>query len=455
MLGTGTLMLAVTAASWATLPWATPSAEAVDAQDTIALVIKAGRPLRVLLEKRLKVKKVGQPITAKLVEPVYVHDRVVVPAGSTAVGHIAALKGPSAGTRILRILALDLTPVRGVVLEFDRLILPDGREVAMATRVGAGTPDVVLETAPPPPKKGLAGRAGDEVAKEARGIGHAVAEVKKPGKLRRLKDAVVGVLPVHPQYLREGTVYDAELLAPLDFGTAPVTARAPPGTTVPPESVLNARLTTAVGSATSVRGSPIEAVLTKPVLSSGGQLILPEGSSLTGEVTLARPARRMHHNGELRILFDAVRVPEEDARTLMASLSGVEAPRRSRLAIDDEGGATVQDTKARFAGPVLSVGAAAASMMMEPVTGPGEVEPGVLPGALEPNAMGTAAGGFSGFGIVGAFVSQSYRPLAIGLAVVGVARSVHSHIIGKGRDVSFRAGTRIQVQLPAANPSEP
>jgi hypothetical protein len=445
------LGLALAAASWG-LP---PPQEAADTPETIALVVKAGRPLRVRLNERFRVRGVGQLLDATVVEPVYVHDRVVIPAGSTAQGHIATLQGPSTGNRLLRILALDFTPARGVGLEFDCLILPDGVEVPLSTRVGPGMPDVVLETAPAPPKKKvLAGRAGEEAARQAKGtisgITHAVSEVKKPGKMRRLKDALVGLLPVHPQYVREGTVYDAELLAPLDFGTAPATARSPPGTTVPPESVLHARLTTAVDSKTSVRGSPIEAVLTQPVFSGDGQLVLPEGSSLAGEVTLARPARGMHHNGELRFLFDAVHVPDEGQRTLMASLSGVEASGGSRLSIDDEGGATVANTKARFVGPVLSLGAAAVSVMMEPVVGPGEVEPGVLPGAMEPSSMGTALGGFSGFGIIGAFVSQAYRPLAIGLGVLGVVRSVHSQIFGKGRDVSFRAGTRMQVQLPAA-----
>ncbi len=158
----------------------------------------------------------------------------------------------------------------------------------------------------------------------------------------------------------------------------------------------------------------------------------------------------------MRVLFDGVHVPEEPPETLLASLHSAEVARGARLAIDDEGGATITNPKTRFVGPAVALGAVGASLLMEPVTQPGEFEPGVPPGALEPNSMGTAAGGFSGFGLVGIGLSQLSRPMAVGLAAVGLARSAYGSFLGKGREVSFPAGTRIQVQLaPGPSPEKP
>jgi hypothetical protein len=270
----------------------------------------------------------------------------------------------------------------------------------------------------------------------------------------RLKDALVMSLPFHPQYLREGTVYDAELLAPLDFGWAEPVPAAPADAAPPPDSVLSARLTTAIDSARTARGTAITAVLTAPLFDGAQRLMLPEGTALTGEVTFARPARHWRRHGQLRLLFDRVRVPGQEPQARLASLHAAETARAARLALDDEGGATSTDTSARFVGPVMAVGALGASFLMEPVTEPGTFEPGVLPGAMEPNSLGTAAGGFSGLGLVGIALSQLSRPAAIGLGVVGLASSVYGTFIGKGREVSFPAGTRIQVQLAPGPPPE-
>jgi hypothetical protein len=75
---------------------------------------------------------------------------------------------------------------------------------------------------------------------------------------------------------------------------------------------------------------------------------------------------------------------------------------------------------------------------------------------MEPNSLGTSTGGFSGLGLLGVGLSQISRPTAIGLGAVGLARSLYASVFGKGRDVAFPAGTRIQVQLaPPPAPAEP
>ncbi|HLG95104.1 MAG TPA: hypothetical protein VKX49_02200 [Bryobacteraceae bacterium] len=51
----------------------------------VPLVIAAGVPLRLYLTKRLP-KRAGAAVEAKVLEPVYVFDRQVIPAGAVVLG---------------------------------------------------------------------------------------------------------------------------------------------------------------------------------------------------------------------------------------------------------------------------------------------------------------------------------------------------------------------------------
>lgn len=63
-------------------------------------------------------------------------------------------------------------------------------------------------------------------------------------------------------------------------------------------------------------------------------------------------------------------------------------------------------------------------------------------------------GGFIGFGLIGTALSQISRPVALAFGAVGVARSVYASVIAKGQEVTFHAGTPIQVQLaPGKSPA--
>ena len=417
----------------------------------VDLVVGAGRPLRVALAARVRVKRVGQPITATVVEPVYAYDRIVIPAGAKVVGSIERLDRPSTRARWLGILQLDFSPARPLALRFEKLVLPDGEEMPITTRVGPGMGNMVLSSSAPG-KKDPGTRAAEAAKEKAR---QAVSGIRGRGKWRRFKDAALARLPFHAQYVREGTVYDAELLEAVKFGATAAAPLAPEGASAPPDAVLHARLVTALGSARTPRGTKVEAVLTVPLFSAERQLILPEGTAIEGEVTFARAARHFRRNGRLRLLFETARVAEKGSTSLLASLYAAEVSGGNRLSIDEEGGASMTNSSTRFVGPALAAGAVAASLAMELAIEPGEIEPGVLPGTMEPNSLGTASGGFSGLGLLGIGLSQISRPTAVGLGVVGLARSVYGSVIGKGREVSFPTGTRIQVQLAPPRSSSP
>src|SRR3989442_2402818 len=105
---------------------ASPPAIAGPDQGAVELVVDAGTPLRVALDQRVKIKHVGQAVTATVVEPVYAFDRIVVPAGARVVGHLEKLEGPSKGARFRAMIAGDFTPPRKVILSFNALVLPAG-----------------------------------------------------------------------------------------------------------------------------------------------------------------------------------------------------------------------------------------------------------------------------------------------------------------------------------------
>jgi hypothetical protein len=270
----------------------------------------------------------------------------------------------------------------------------------------------------------------------------------------RVKDAVVARLPYHPQYLVQGLVYDAELKSPLGFGAVAPPPLAPAGTAPAPDSILTARLATALDSSKTPRGTPLQAVLTEPVFSSDHQLILPEGTTLAGEVTLAKQAKRFHRNGQLRFLFEKVEAPERESAPLLAALYSIQASDADHVAVDDEGGTTLTNPKTRFIAPALSVMALRASVEQD---GHRYADPDG-DGSIHTAGSGVGSrgmGGFLGFGLLGAAVGQITRPIGIGISVVGAARTIYTNILGKGREVSFPADTPIQVRLAPGPTPEP
>ena len=433
--------------------------------DAVELVVKAGRPLRVALNQRLRVERVGQTVIGTLVEPVFAHDRIVVPAGTQLRGHVARLENASKMTRARTMLGGDFSPRRHVVLQFDTVLI-DGRELPIDTLVKNSVERVERQVAggsETSNKNGVVSRAGQEMKERARTAisdvkqktREAMAAITEPGKMERLKEIAINRLPYHPQYLRKGTVYDAELQSPLTFGSVTPVAAAPAGVRPAPESILRARLVTALDSLATPRGTPLEAIVTEPVFSADHQLILPEGTRLKGEVTFARPAQHFHRNGQLRFLFERVEMPDRDAAPLLASLYSVDVGQDDHVAVDDEGGARVTNSKTRFIAPALAVLALRASVDHEHHRLDGDADDAEEAGAAESGNYGSrSVGGFLGFGLAGAALSQISRPLGVAFAVAGVARTVYKNVLGRGQELRFPADTPIQVQLAPASAAD-
>jgi hypothetical protein len=420
----------------------------------VELIVKAGRPLRVALDDRVKITRPGQRIVGTVVEPLYAFDRIVVPAGTKVLGRVLSIEPPSKRVRVRAALSGEFTPNRHLVLSFERMML-NGREVALQTVVSGGVENVMevvtgggdgaAKTGVGAGARGEITRQRDEIRQTAK---RTIAAIKQPGRMQRLRDAALRRLPFHPQYLAKGTVYNAELVSRLEFGVAAPIAKAPAGTPPAPGSILSARLATALDSAKTPRDTPIVAVLTEPVFSADHQLILPEGAELKGSVTFAKPARHFHRNGQLRFLFASVATNEHAPTALLASLYAVQAGAGDHVAVDNEGGTTIDNSKMRLLAPALALVAlsAAADLGSENAAEAGALEPGA--GSFEAsNVGGRGLGGFYGLGLIGAAVSQFSRPVAFGLAALGAVRTVYVTIFGMGTNVSFPVDTPIQVQL--------
>jgi hypothetical protein len=386
-------------------------------------VLAPGVPLRVMLERHVSIKKVGEPIQGRLVEPIYIYDHVVLPAGSTVEGLIAKIGGVPAGRRIAAILSGNFTPPREVRAAFDAIQLKDGSRLPVHTVASLGTAHtmrVVKSTA----KAGLDGM--DPAAALA---------YKQPGKLSRLKSRMFSMLPYHRQGWSAGTLFSAALEEPLTLPQMASPASAAPA--APEAQEVYARLLTPLSSATARKGSPVEAVVTRPVFSAAHTLLIPEGTRLTGEVVEAQHARMLHRNGKLLFVFHQIQPPAGAAQTTQGYIEGMDADFNAHLALDSEGAARVSSSKTRFIFPAMAAAVAGLSLHQDVNA----------QGVPDQDIGGRAESGAVGLGLIGTVLAQASRPLASTIAFSGAAFSIYTTFIARGSNVVLPLNTPVQVSL--------
>lgn len=412
---------------------------------TIDLVAPEGTPLRVSLSKKVRIRNVGAPVTARVLEPVYLFDRIVVPKGSVLTGKVIEIHPVPKLVRTEAILNGNFTPLKTAKIEFDTLILKNGVRMTLDTRVQPGTQDVIrLVTQQSGKHPSLVEQAKQAIDQRWKS---AIDEVKAPGKLHRLKQMAISELPYQRQYLHAGSVFDAVLAQPLDFGRATISPKesADEGQIPPDGTVVEARLLTALSSATTVKGAPVEAVVTKPLFSAKdkGVLLLPQGTQLEGDVVQARPARSWDRNGRLRFVIRKMELPSGTWDRVDASVEGLEVGRTADLKLDSEGGASVTKSKKRYLTTALSLAIAATTVVGDGDEHMGDVKQGIGGGSAGSNGL---AGG-SGFRLVGLVLGAGVhsRAFASVLGFYGAARSVYFHFIARGREVELAKNTPMEI----------
>jgi hypothetical protein len=413
----------------------------------VPLAVPKGTPLEVALEQEVRVKIVGQLIHGRVVEPVFAFDHIVIPVGTAVTGRVTKIEPISGGKRTLAALDADFTPARKIEVTFYELVVADGRRLPLATSVTPGSGQIIQFIAAAEKKKSTVKDQATERTRQAKHQArqewdNAMKQLKTPGRVQRVKRYVEAQLPVHRQFLPAGTLYFAELTAPLDFGNEVMTPQMALaiGGPLPPGSVVHARLVTPLTSATTHKGDDVEAVLTQPLLDGEKHLILPQGSLLKGTVRQVQPARRMKKNGQLRIEFRELVPPDGVEQKVEATLEGVQAGKSANVKLDSEGGAEATTSKSRYLATGLALALAAASMRTD-----NDVDHGVAD-----NGGGTGArvaGGANGFKLVGMALGLAVRSRALGytMGAYGAGMSVYSHFIARGTEVVFPKNTAMEI----------
>jgi hypothetical protein len=438
---------------------------------TISLSVPSGAPLRLYLTKRIS-KRIGAPVEAKLLEPVFAFDREVIPAGTVAQGQVSRVQPVGKWQRVRAIVSGDFTPLRSAQVEFTTLVLPDGRTVSTHTVEAVGLNSFYVEPskkknakAPPNQNGGILGTAKQTAKDRINGAINArsrgIADiVRGPSKKEKLEDLMWSKLPYHPQYVRRGTRFDAPLRDPLQFGMEPVKQAdlAQLGSQPLPDSVVHARLLTALNSATAKQGEAVEVVVVvAPLFSPDHKLLFPEGTRLIGTVVVAKKARSFHRGGQLRFNFQRVDLPPEVASLRLAAprpepmqtqaiLAGAEGNGTAPVKVDSEGGVEAKESKTRFIAPVISLLLATRASDNEHHHDADDT--GANMGG-KANVSGRTMGGGLGLGMLGAAVSQSSPYVGMAFGYYGLAWSVYSNVIARGAEVQFDKNAMMDVKFGA------
>jgi hypothetical protein len=422
------------------MPASQKVSESVSAEPmAIPMSVGVGTPIKVAIDSDVRVRKVGQAIQCRTTEPVYAFDKLLIPVGTVVNGKVSAIDSVPKMVRTMQAANANFSPARKVHVQFDELVMGDGRRLPLQT-VASPAPDGVLRFVSAKEKPEQKNKVQDAASKQVSATRQAIHQkwndlqnqIHAPGKMHKIKRIVLAQLPVHTQYIDAGTSFNADLLQPLDFGTEAVKAArlTDIGSPPPNGSVVHARLVTALSSSTAKQGDLAEALITEPLVISD-HLILPEGSVIKGSVLGAQPARRMGRNGQLRILFHEVAPPNGIEQKVETTLEGVAVAKGEHLKLDDEGGAQVTTPRTRYLITGIQVMLAASQASPDRDAGQGGQSVG--------EAGGGAVSGASGFKLLGMVVgiAAHSRVVSAGFGSYGAALSIYYHFLARGRDVVY------------------
>jgi hypothetical protein len=416
--------------------------------ETFSLVVPEGAPLEISIDRRIAVRRVGEPVEAHLVRSVYAFNSEVIPAGSQLTGRVVRLDPVPLSRRIRSMMSGDFTPLRDPKAIFEKLYFPDGRVLRIETRPASLTGRVVRPDTfvSPEPKDSFTAKTVEFVRT---GLLNAREEVvntwKSDDKWDRLQQAGYSYLPYHPQFIPKRTQVAVELEEPLTFGTVRIDSIHGDSAMLPPvDSIVNARMISTVTS-TSEPGTRVEAIVSEP-LYADDQLLLPEGTRLIGTVVDSQAAASWRRGGKVRFSFQWMELPPgvKSSRRmyhLQAILAGVDTERISNIKVDQEGGSESVESVTRFFAPALK------ALIGTQVFDDTQQSPGQGQGG---NRTWRTLAGASGFGVVGSVASQISRDAGTGLGFYGLGWSVFTHIVARGRNVVFMPDTPVRLRLVSA-----
>lgn len=394
-------------------------------------VLPAGTSLQVETDHSYPMKA-GETIQGRLVYPLYLNGKLAVPAHALVAGKVTSLT-PDRKQRWHARLMGDFTPFHIAQVEFNEMTL-DGKPLTLRT-TGAvtGAPVLRLSAAGTTTKKSLIAR---EWTKAKASAHDRIAYFTAPGFGERAKQLLYHQLPYHPQSIPAHTAWTFDLAQPVKLPRPPVDiagdAVQAPAPGIPEIWSVHALLKAEVTSATAKPGDPVQALVVEPVYDRDRELVVPQGSTLVGHVTIAKSARSLGRNGKLRFTFHQIRFPQGAGmgeRPVDGALGGATTEGATGLAMDAEGTVTPK-----------SKSSAVAPLLLTMLAGR----------ALDNDGNLTAQTGVSsnGFGAIGRLVGMAAgdRNLAAGIGFYAAALSTYENFLRPGHDVDFPKDTRIEIE---------
>ena len=159
---------------------------------SVPMSVPSGTPIKVALDSEIRIRQVGQPIHGKTTEPVYAFDKLLIPVGTPVNGRVSAIDAVPKKIRTLEAMDGNFSPVRSVHVQFDELVMANGRRVAMQT-VASPAPDGVLRFVPANEKTAKTNKVQDAAAKKVSATRQQIRQqwaalqkqIHDPGKMHR------------------------------------------------------------------------------------------------------------------------------------------------------------------------------------------------------------------------------------------------------------------------------
>jgi hypothetical protein len=382
--------------------------------------------------------RVGQPIRAQLIYPVYADDTLVLPAKTIVTGTVTALRS-NHSRRISARLRGDFTPFNTPIVRFTGIILADGSTLPITTGTATDGAPIYRLVAPPPRKGGFIHQRWDDGVQILR---DKLAIITGPDKRDRATQFLYTQLPYHPQRIEKNTAWTVETSEPLTLppqaSEIATTAPAPPDDAVK-TWIIQAYLGDKLSSATSKSGQQIKATVAEPIYNPDHTVAVPVGATMIGEVTQAKPARRFGRAGALHFDFRQLVLPTGITQTVQASLTGADSDAGQKLALDSEGQVKPKPQD-KFLIPFTLLVLAARPLDVDKGDGAG--------GGFGKDAVASNSLGILGF-IIGTAAGQ--RNIAAGIGYYGAAISIYERWIKRGHEVSFARDTRLVLQTTPRN----
>ena len=412
--------------------------------------LAAGTPLALRLDENLPMRD-GQPVRSHLVYPIYGNDKLILPTDTIVTGSVVELRSDHS-RRINAATGGDFTPFRKPVVRFTTFVLADGTTIPFASGDATDGAPIFRAVAPPPAKGGFLRRQFNGLLTVARSD---VAIFTSPGKGDRLVQFIYSQIPYHPQRIEKGTAWTVEPLHSVEIPAEPaplvVAVAAPPKRhfweePLPPADsektdngswIVQANLDEPLSSETSKEGQAIKATVAEPIFNPDHTIAVPQGSTLIGTVTRAKPSRKFGRTGVLTFSFRQLQIPNAETRTVETRLTGADSARDIALNSEGQAKSKPQD---KITLPIIL--ALLASRPLDQDAG----RNGGLGGG---NTLGkNAIGGAAGLGLVGTVIGLSGGSpnTAAAIGYYGAARAVYYRWIAHGQKIDFAKGTRIVVE---------